>query len=279
MQNAEKVQICARILKNKLPDGFFPRFGLILGTGLGGIATSLERGLSVPYEDLPDFPLSEVLSHAGAFVAGYFSGVPLLIQNGRCHLYEGRAPEEVCMGVRVMAACGVKALIVTNAAGALDPLFDVGGLMLVTDHINMIGQSPLTGLAGQGNIFTDMSSVYDQPFAALAEAAALRLGLRLEKGVYISVAGPQLETRAETRFYRMIGADAIGMSTVLEVIAARHLGLRVLAFSSRTNKNLPDCAAEADIGDIVRVAGKCGKDLERLLRALMPDLAAELEGK
>ncbi|MDR0826667.1 MAG: purine-nucleoside phosphorylase [Desulfovibrio sp.] len=278
MQNAEKVQICARTLKNKLPDGFSPSFGLILGTGLGGIADSLQEGLSISYADLPEFPLSGVLSHEGAFAAGYFAGVPLLIQKGRCHLYEGRTPEEVCMGVRVMAACGVKALIATNAAGALDPLFKAGGLMLVADHINMTGQSPLTG-GDPGSIFADMSRVYDEAFAALAEAAALRLGLRLEKGVYMGIAGPQLETGAETRFYRMIGADAIGMSTVLEVIAARHLGLRVLAFSILTNKNLPDSAAPVAIEDIVQTAEECGRDLERLLRELMPDLAAGLEGE
>jgi purine-nucleoside phosphorylase len=147
--------------------------------------------------------------------------------------------------------------------------------MLVTDHINLTGRSPLTGPARDGGIFTDMGKAYDAAFVRLAGEAALRLALRLEKGVYVGVAGPQFETRAETRFYRLIGGDAIGMSSVLEVIAARHLGLRVLSLSCLTNKNLPDCMEEVDIEDIVRVAGQCGASLERLLRALLPELAAE----
>ncbi|MDR3177149.1 MAG: purine-nucleoside phosphorylase [Desulfovibrio sp.] len=275
MQNAEKVQICVQTLKNKLPSSFSPVAGLVLGTGLGGLAGAFEGKISVPYADLPGFPPSGVVSHAGCFAAGYFAGVPVLAQQGRCHLYEGRTPEEVCMGVRVMAGLGIKALIVTNAAGALNSRFNAGGLMLVADHINLTGRSPLTGLAEKEGIFIDMGKAYDAALARLAEEAALRLALRLEKGVYVGVAGPQLETGAETRFYRLIGGDAIGMSSVLEVIAARHLGLRVLALSCLTNKNLPDCMEEADIEAIVRVAGQCGASLERLLRALLPELAAE----
>ncbi|MDR2801501.1 MAG: purine-nucleoside phosphorylase [Desulfovibrio sp.] len=278
MQNAEKVQICVQSLKNKFPPSFSPLAGLVLGTGLGDLAGAFEERISVPYADLPGFPLSGVVSHASCFAAGYFAGVPVLAQGGRCHLYEGRTPGEVCMGVRVMAGLGISALIVTNAAGALNPQFNAGGLMLVTDHVNLTGCSSLTGLAQEEGVFIDMGGAYDAAFARLAGEAALRLALRLEKGVYVGVAGPQFETGAETRFYRLIGGDAVGMSSVLEVIAARHLGLRVLALSCLTNKNLPDCTEKADIEDIVRVAGQCGASLERLLRALLPDLAAECGG-
>lgn len=276
MQKLKKVQNCAESLKNKLQEGFNPHIGLVLGTGLGNLASSLEQTVRVPYSDLPDFPLSTVASHQGAFAAGYLAGVPVMLQQGRCHLYEGRSPDEVCMGVRVMATIGIRCLVVTNAAGALNPLFDVGGLMLITDHINMSGQSPLVGpnVEEWGPRFPDMSCVYDPELSKLLVEKAPALRLRLERGVYICVPGPELETRAETRAYRMLGADAVGMSTVLEVIAARHMGLRVVGLSCLSNKNLPDCMEKMTIEDIIAETEKAGEGLKRLLEESLPEMAA-----
>ncbi|MDR2668691.1 MAG: purine-nucleoside phosphorylase [Desulfovibrio sp.] len=274
MQNAEKVQNCARVLQSKLPGGFKPEVGLILGTGLGGVVEAVDDRLYIPYDELPDFPVSGAPSHQGCFVAGRMSGVPVLVQQGRCHLYEGRSPAEVAAGVRVTALCGAGSLIAANAAGALNPLFESGTLMLIDDHINCTGASPLTGPDDGGPRFPDMSRAYDPEYIRLAEDTALRSALRLEKGVYVGVAGPQLETRAETRCYRMMGGDAIGMSTVIEVIAAVHAGLRVLGFSCLTNRNLPDCMVPVAVEDIIAVAETVGADLTTLLRALLPRLVA-----
>ena len=275
MQNLRKVQICAEKLQNLLPQGFFPGLGIILGTGLGLLANSLVDVVRIPYGELPDFPESTVTSHQGSFVVGRLAGVPLLLQQGRCHLYEGRSPDEVCMGVRVMGMLGVKGLVITNAAGALNPLFQTGSVMCITDHINMTGMSPLRGRNEDswGLRFPDMRGVYDPEYRDVAEKAALSLGIRLEKGVYIGLCGPELETPAETRAYRAMGADAVGMSTVMEAIAARHMGMRVLGLSCLTNKNLPDCMEAATIEDIVAAAQNTGRILKQLLSSAVPELA------
>lgn len=254
-----------------------PKIGIVLGTGLGNLAESLQESLLIPYEKLPDFPRSTAPSHRGAFAAGRLAGVPVILQQGRCHLYEGKTPDDVCMGVRVMAELGVTALILTNAAGAINPQFAAGSLMLIEDQINHTGQSPLTGPNDEndGPRFPDMSRLYDPVFMRLAEESALALGLRLEKGVYFCVPGPQLETRAETRAFRLLGGDAVGMSTALEAIAAKHRGMRILGISCLSNKNLPDCMAETTIEEIIRTAKEAGTRLERLVLALLPSLAAK----
>lgn len=279
MQNLKKVQICAAKLQNLLPQGFSPTLGIVLGTGLGNLANSLSDSVQIPYSDLPGFPESTVTSHQGAFVAGKLSGVPLLLQQGRCHLYEGRSPDEVCMGVRVMGMLGVKGLIITNAAGALNPLFQTGSIMCISDHINMTGMSPLRGRNEDswGVRFPDMRQVYDPMFRDIVEKIALAQGIRIEKGVYIGLCGPELETPAETRVYRAMGADAVGMSTVMEAIAAHHIGLRILGLSCLTNKNLPDCMEKATIEDIVTAAQKTGRMLEQLLNAAVPELAKTIQ--
>lgn len=275
MQKQKKVQICADALRDKLPEGFSPAFGIVLGTGLGELADMLEDSVSIPYGHLPDFPLSTAPSHQGCFLAGRLSGVPVLLQKGRCHIYEGKTADEVCMGVRVMSILGIHGLIITNAAGALNPLFSVGSLMLMTDHINMSGHSPLRGpnVDAWGPRFPDMSCVYDPEFLRIAEEKALAMRLRPEKGVYICVPGPELETRAETRAYRILGADAVGMSTALEVIAARHMGLRVLGISCLSNKNLPDCMETMSIEDIIAGSKTAAKHLAALLAAALPEMA------
>jgi len=275
MQNMKKVQNCVDALKSTLPQEFSPKIGIVLGTGLGNFVHFLDNFYAVPYKNLPDMPVSTVPSHQGAFVAGALSGIPVLLQQGRSHLYEGVTPADVCMGVRVMATLGVRALVITNAAGAINPLFNAGSLMAITDHINMTGQSPLTGPNEDrwGPRFPDMSRVYDQELLDIVCAHALRQGVALEKGVYVCVPGPQLETRAETRAYRMLGGDAVGMSTALEAIAAHHMGVRVLGLSCLTNKNLPDCMAEADIEGIIAVAQAAGEQLAKLLVAAVPSMA------
>jgi purine-nucleoside phosphorylase len=277
MQTLKKVHICVEALKSKLPQNFSPELGIVLGTGLGKPAHSLQEARHIPYADLPDFPQSTAPSHRGAFSAGLLAGVPVILQQGRCHLYEGRLPADICMGVNVMAELGVSGLILTNAAGAINPLFSTGSLMLIEDQINLTGQSPLTGPNDDrlGPRFPDMSRLYDPAFMRITEQSALSLGIGLEKGIYLCIAGPQLETRAETRAYRLLGGDAVGMSTALEAIAAKHRGLRILGLSCLSNKNLPDCMAETTIEDIIASAEKAGIQLERLLLAALPALAKE----
>lgn len=274
MQNLKKVQQCSERIKNSLPQGFEPSVGIVLGTGLGGLASSLQEKVTVPYTSLPAFPASTVQSHQGQFSFGYITDVPVVMQQGRCHLYEGYSPNQVAMGTRVMATLGVKSMVITNAAGALNPQYSAGDLMLISDHINGTGQSPLVGFNHEewGVRFPDMSQVYDKTYLELAKKEALELGIRLEQGVYMGIRGPELETPAETRAYRSLGADAIGMSTVLEVVAAKHLGLRVLAISCLTNKNLPDCMSPASIEEIINAAEGAGEKLTRLILKLTAKL-------
>ena len=275
MQNFTKVQRNAEALLGLIKKGAKPpRYGLILGTGLGGVTDFVENPLRIPFADLPDFPLSGVESHAGQFILGEALGVPVIIQQGRCHLYEGYTPADVCMGTRVMGTLGVENLIVTNAAGAVNPQFDAGSVMVITDHINFTGHSPLTGPNHDaiGPRFPDMSAVYDPQLRAIAEKSALEAGIRLERGVYAGIIGPQLETPAETRMFRAMGADAIGMSTVLEVIAARHMGMKVLGFSCLSNKNLPDCMAETSLEEIIMMAESAGKRLTTIITQILRNL-------
>lgn len=253
--------------------------GMILGTGLGDVMDAwgkeLEVYREVPFADLPGFPMATGPTHAGKFLLGAFHGpkgdVPLMIQCGRGHLYEGYSPAETCMGVRVMARMGAESIVVTNAAGGINPRYKAGTLMLIADHINVTGVSPLTGPNDPelGLRFPDMSAAYDPGYQKNAILAARKAGLRLEHGVYIGVHGPEFETPAEVRMYRAMGADAVGMSTVLEVIAAKHLGMRVLGVSCITNVSLPDCMAVITLEGIQDVGIESAGDLGRLLGAMM----------
>lgn len=275
MQNHQEVQSVVSCARQRAP-GAAPRIGIVLGTGLGGLAEALVDTVTIDYETLPGFPRSTVSSHTGRFLLGRLHGVEVMLQQGRCHLYEGYSAAQVCMGVRVMAGLGVTSLIISNAAGALNPRFDAGDLMVITDHINKTGRSPLTGANHDawGVRFPDMSCPYDPAYVRLALDSAARLGLRVERGVYLGVPGPEMETPAETRYYRQIGADAVGMSTVLEVIAARHMGLRVLGISCLTNKNLPDCMRDAPLEEVIRVAGSASEKLTALVGAVVEGMAA-----
>jgi len=277
MQDRITAQNGADWIRDRLPSGFTPKGAVVLGTGLGDVTCALETVATIPYQDIPGFPRSTVESHAGQLLAGRLAGLPVLVWQGRFHLYEGYSPAQVCLGVRVSALLGATILVVTNAAGALDPLFSPGELLAITDHVNLTGKSPLVGpnIDDWGPRFPDMSRVYSERLLGLAVSEAMRLGIRLERGVYAGVLGPQLETPAETRMLRLLGADAVGMSTVMEVLAARHMGMEVLGLSCLVNKNLPDCMAEVTIDEVIAVAGVAGKKLSALVEAVAGALAGE----
>ena len=273
MQNWEEVQLAVAALRQRLGAALpsRPDAAIILGTGLSGLVERMEDTVSVPYADLPGFPVSTVASHAGAFVLGRLGGRTVLVQQGRCHLYEGFGPDKVCMGVRVMAGLGADTLILTNAAGALDPQFDAGGLMCISDQINFTGVSPLSGPNHEawGERFPDMSAIYDAGLRDLACRCALELGIRLERGVYIGVRGPQMESPAETRMFRQWGADAVGMSTVPEAIAASHCGLPVVALSLITNMAAGMAGKRLDGAEVIEIADQRGPVFQKLVKGIV----------
>lgn len=231
--------IIADAIRKRAPR--IPQIGLILGSGLGGLADSVTGGVVIPYNQLPDWPVSTVEGHAGSLVLGELEGQDVMVVQGRVHYYEGYSMQQVTLSVRVMQRLGVHSLIVTNAAGAINPDFMPGDLMLITDHISpmtMSGANPLRGpnLVELGTRFPDMSQAYDREYLDIAREAGQEAGLKLQEGVYTYLGGPTFETPAELRFLRTVGADAVGMSTVPEVIIARHANIRVLGFSGITNK-------------------------------------------
>jgi len=274
MQDEHAATRAAEQIGRALPPGFRPRAAVIFGTGLGPAADEVEEACSLPYADIFGFPRSTIAGHAGKLVAGRLRGADILAWLGRFHLYEGYSPAEVCLGARVSALLGAKTLIATNAAGSLNPLHNTGELLAINDHVNLTGKSPLTGpnVDAWGPRFPDMSRAYSARLLTLAGEEAMRLGIRLERGVYAGVHGPQLETPAETRMLRLLGADAVGMSTVMEVIAARHMGLEVLGLCCLVNQNLPDCMAEVSIEEVLAVAEKAGVKLSALLAAVVERL-------
>ncbi|SDC42729.1 purine-nucleoside phosphorylase [Shouchella lonarensis] len=230
-----KVQEAAEAIQAKLT--VKPRVGLILGSGLGVLAEEIAEAVKLPYETLPHFPVSTVSGHAGQLVAGKLQGKDVIAMQGRFHYYEGYSMQEVTFPVRVMKALGVTHMLVTNAAGGVNKAFNVGDLMLITDHINLMGDNPLMGKNEDdfGPRFPDMSEAYSHTLRTLAQGKADELGLKLQEGVYVGNSGPTYETPAEVRMARTLGGDAVGMSTVPEVIVARHTGLEVLGISCITN--------------------------------------------
>jgi len=214
-----------------------PQIGLILGSGLGDLAEEIQEKVILPYEEIPGFPRSTVAGHKGRLIVGYLEGKPCLAMQGRFHYYEGYELEQVTLPVRVMKEVGITQLIVTNAAGGINPQFVPGDLMLITDHINLMGRNPLIGpnVEEQGPRFPDLSQAYSLRLRQKALAVAEQLGISLKQGVYIAVSGPSYETPAEIRMFRTMGADAVGMSTVPEVIVAAHCGLEVLGISCISN--------------------------------------------
>ena len=248
-----------------------PRVGLVLGSGLYGLADAIECDAEVPYEDLPHFPLPTVPTQQGGLVCGVLEDVPVVAMQGRLHRYEGYTMAQIAFPVRVVRLLGAEALVVTAACGAVNPLWERGDIVVLDDHINLMGDSPLIGpnLDEIGPRFPDMSAPYDPALQELATKVALSQGTALRRGVYAAVVGPQLETRAEYRMLRRMGADVVGMSTVPEVIAARHAGMRVLALAVVTDMCLPDALEEVDIAAIVHAAQAAEPMLRSILRGVL----------
>lgn len=244
-----------------------PRIGIILGTGLGDFADALEGRTVIAYRDIPHFPVSTVESHAGELHLGTLAGQPVAVMKGRVHYYEGYTMRQVAFPVRVLKAIGCQTLIVTNAVGGMNPNMTPGSIVVTTDHINLMGDNPLIGANDDtlGPRFPDMSEPYARALIALAEKTALELEIPLQRAVFVAVPGPNLETSAEYRFLRWIGADIVGMSLVPENLAAVHGGQRVLAFNVITDACLPDNLHPVDIPEILAVAGRAAPVLMRLV--------------
>lgn len=251
-----------------------PRVGLILGTGLGGLASEIQTEAALKYEEIPHFPTSTVESHAGRLVCGQLEGKPVLAMEGRFHFYEGYSLKQITLPVRVMKALGCEFLVVSNACGGMNPQYNKGDIMVIEDHINLLGDNPLIGPNDErlGPRFPDMCYPYDLELLKLARRVALEKQIVCHQGVFVAVPGPNLETRAEYRFLRGIGADVVGMSTVPEVIVAVHCGLKSLGLSVITDMCLPDALEVVNIKEIIATANAAEKNL----RALVTGVIAEL---
>ena len=248
-----------------------PEAGIILGTGLGALADRIEVETAIPYDEIPHFPLSTVESHTGRLLLGRLGGRPVVAMQGRFHRYEGYSLQQVTFPVRVLRALGAGTLIVSNAAGGMNPFWNPGDLVLIADHINLLGDNPLIGPNDDslGPRFPDMSQVYDRDLQALAREVAMERRIPLRSGVYVAVAGPNLETRAEYRMLRTMGADVVGMSTVPEVIVAIHSGMRVMGISIITDACLPDALEVADIATIIATARRAEPGLTALVEGVV----------
>ncbi len=269
---ADEVRAAADAIRRRAPAQ--PAVGIVLGTGLGGLADEIVVEVAIPYEEIPGFPLSTVESHAGRLLLGRLGGKTVAAMQGRFHRYEGYDLGQVTFPVRVLHALGAETLIVSNACGGMHPLWAPGDLMLMADHINLLGDNPLVGPNDDrlGPRFPDLSAAYDPALRALARQTAVELGITLREGVYVAVAGPNLETRAEYRMLRGLGADVVGMSTVPEVIVANHEGMRVLGLSIITDQCLPDALEPADIGRIIATARRAEPQLTRLVARVVEQL-------
>jgi purine-nucleoside phosphorylase len=252
-----------------------PNVGVVLGSGLGGFADALQSVQSFPFGDIPHFPRSSVQGHKGTLIAGKIKDTPLYVMAGRVHAYEGYSAEEVVFPARVLATLGVKSLLLTNAAGAINTAFKPGELMILTDHINLTGLNPLVGpeLVDLGPRFVDMSETYHPRLVAACEQSARRIGLMMRKGVYVGLLGPSFETPAEIRMFRALGADAVGMSTVLEAIAAAQMGVRVLGISCVTNMAAGVLPKKIDHREVMETGERVRSVLIELLNELVPALS------
>ncbi|MDP2209756.1 MAG: purine-nucleoside phosphorylase [Bacteroidota bacterium] len=248
-----------------------PAIGIILGTGLGGLAKEIKKETVLEYEDIPHFPISTVESHHGKLIFGKLNGKNVVTMQGRFHYYEGYTMQQVTFPVRVMKSLGVDTLLISNAAGGMNPHFQRGDIMIITDHINMLGNNPLIGKNDDtlGPRFPDMSEPYNRELIGLAEQIALDLKIKIQRGVFVSVPGPNLETRAEYRFLRSIGADVVGMSTVPENIVAVHMGMRVLGFSIITDECFPDSLKPASVEEIIGIAKKTEPKLTKIMKEVV----------
>jgi len=255
-----------------------PRIGLVLGSGLGSFADSLTDAAKIPFHEIPAFPRSTAIGHAGQMVIGNAGSVPVAVMQGRVHLYEGYSPQEVAFPMRVFARLGIRAVILTNAAGGINLTYKQGALVVIGDHINLQGNNPLAGPNDDrfGLRFPDMTHAYDKSYRALAREEARKLGMTLHEGVYAALLGPSYETPAEIRYLRTIGADLVGMSTAFEVIAARHMGIKVLAISCVTNMAAGILDQPLSHQEVMETGERVKTSFEALLRAVLPRIESDL---
>lgn len=273
-RNTYRIQVEEAVAWLRNQTDIQPRVGVLTGTGLGETIKDMQMKAAFDYRQIPHFPLSTVQSHPGRLLVGKVGGVSVVAMQGRFHLYEGYTPLEVTFPVRVMQSLGIEYLILTNAAGGLNPGYNPGDIMLITDHINLAGANPLVGPNEDrwGVRFPDMGFAYDQALARRTESVAAKLGISLRTGVYAGLTGPSLETPAEIRFLQLIGADAVGFSTVQEVIAAVHGNIKVLGLSTITNVHNPATPVPADVEAIIAVAQKTAPALGKFIHAVMSTL-------
>jgi len=266
---AEQIDEAVEFIRSKTSAA--PAIGIILGTGLGALADEMMLDLSIDYVGIPHFPTSTVEFHKGRLLFGKISGKAVVAMQGRFHYYEGYNLQQVTFPVRVLRKLGIKTLIISNAAGGVNPQYEVGDLVMITDHINMQGINPLIGPNNDklGIRFPDMYNVYDKELRDLAERTALECKVPLRKGIYVAVTGPNLETGAEYRMVRIIGGDLVGMSTVPEVIVARHQGTKVLGFSLVTDMGLPDAMEACTIEKVLEAAAKAEPKLTKLVKEIL----------
>ena len=268
IQRAEAVAF----IKERLP--IDPEYLLILGTGLGQLAEEMTVELELPYEEIPHFPVSTVKSHAGKLLIGYLGGKSIMAMQGRFHYYEGYSMNQIAFPVRVAKMLGIQTLLVSNACGGLNPNFERGDIMLINDHINFLGDNPLIGPNDPdlGPRFPDMSQPYTERLLATAEQVALDAGIKMHQGVYLAVSGPMMETKAEYRYMRQLGADVVGMSTVPEVIAAVHMSMEVLGISVITDECFPDALEPVSLDDVLEAAAMAEPQLTRVVVGVLERL-------
>lgn len=253
---------------------FQPVCGIILGTGLGGLVSEIDIKYTLPYEEIPNFPVSTVEGHSGKLIFGYISEKPVIVMQGRFHYYEGYSMQQVVFPVRVMKYLGIATLLLSNASGGMNPAFEIGDVMILNDHINLLPDNPLMGknIKEFGPRFPDMSEAYDKKLIRKAQGIAQKLGYNVHEGVYISVSGPCFETPAEYKYMRIIGGDAVGMSTVPEVITARHMGLPCFAVSVITDIGIEGRIVEVTHEDVIEAASKAEVKMTNIFKGLIAEM-------
>lgn len=271
-----RAEEAADFIKSKIKA--HPRLAIVLGSGLGSFADDMNDAVRIPYSEIPHFARSTAIGHAGQLVIGGVGGTPVLTMQGRFHLYEGYSPETVVFPIRVFARMGVRSVILTNAAGGINLDYGQGRLVMINDHINLQGQNPLMGREDQrlGPRFIDMTDAYCENYREMALVAAKRLGIELGQGVYAGLPGPSYETPAEIRYLRTIGADLVGMSTVAEVIAARQLGMKVLAISCVTNMAAGILKQKINHEEVLETGRRVASEFKALLREVAPRIAEDI---
>jgi purine-nucleoside phosphorylase len=270
-----RAESAAKFMLAKTP--LRPQVAVILGSGLGAFADQLENATRIPYKDIPGFPHSTAVGHAGQMVIGKACNIPVAVMQGRVHLYEGYSAAQVAFPIRVLGRVGIRSLVITNAAGGINPEYQQGALVVITDHLNLQGQNPLVGPNDErfGPRFPDMTEAYYKPYREIALAAATKLGKSIQQGVYAALLGPSYETPAEIRYLRTIGADLVGMSTVAEVIAARHMGIKVLGISCVTNMAAGILDKPLNHDEVLETGRRVQGDLVAILQAVLPEISAE----